>query len=71
MSSRLTGATNKTEAMLDQQPKTNQVKQQPAAPQAVGHGCWQRPKAAHRNTHAHTPGTCFYALAQVCLGLKL
>lgn len=54
MSSRLTGATNKTEAMLDQQPKTNQVKQQPAAPQAVGHGCWQRPTAAHRNTHAHT-----------------
>ena len=27
--SRLTGATDKTEAMLDQQPKTNQVKQQP------------------------------------------
>lgn len=34
--SRLTGATDKTEAMLDQQPKTNQVKQQPHS----SSGCW-------------------------------
>lgn len=37
-SSRLTGATDKTEAMLDQQPKTNQVKQQPHS----SSGCWAR-----------------------------
>lgn len=59
-SSRLTGATNKIEAMLDQQPKTNQVKQQPCS----SSGCWEKgwqerkPRRSQRQSvfycHTHT-----------------
>lgn len=70
--SRLTGATDKTEAMLDQQPKTNQVKQQPQRCS----GCWvtwatgsQKLSGRLRETHTleFYPGVSGDSWLEMCL----
>lgn len=68
LSSRLTGATNKIEAMLDQQPKTNQVKQQPATQHLELLGkCDETPGETEGVFYCDTHQVHTFTLIQVCL----
>lgn len=56
--SRLTGATDKTEAMLDQQPKTNQVKQPPHGLSGYWPAEWRTSESLEHFKSTAAPNKC-------------